>query len=245
MKGPRFKDTIWYKISLYGLEIIGKYYGSYRAFVHDNADPLDMNRLQLIIPTLNEKIVDPTWAFPKNCWGGKNYGINMLPRKADVVWVEFQNGDANFPIWTHAGYAKNEKPKEFSTPNHYGFKTPRGSLVLINDVKDEEEILVKLNNGKEWVKINKEQLEIEAKLIKLGANGDEKAVMGETLLSKLENLSDKLDDTYNAIIKHKHTSSNKPPSPVDLIVFKKIQTEVKGIKDKLPDFLSGKVKIDK
>jgi len=245
MKGTRFKNTIWYRISLYGLEILGKYYGSYRAYVHNNEDPLDMNRVQLIIPMLNPTAVDETWAFPKNSWGGKDYGINLLPRKADVVWVEFQNGDPDYPVWSHASYAKGEKPKEFSSINHYGFKTPRGTLIVINDNKGEEEVLVRLNNKAEWVKIKKEELEVEAKLIKLGTNGDEAAIMGETLLGKLNTLSDKLDTTYDILMGHTHDDKKLPPSALDIIKITKVKIEVSNLKDELPEILSEKVKIDK
>jgi len=241
----RYKDTIWYRISLYGLEILGKYYGSYRAYVYNNEDPLDMNRVQLIIPMLNPTAVDETWAFPKNSWGGKDYGINLLPRKTDMVWVEFQNGDPDYPVWSHASYAKDEKPKEFETVEHYGFKTPGGSLIVINDNPESEEILVKLNNQAEWIKINKEILEVEAKVIKLGTNGDEAAVMGDTLLKRLETLTDKIDTTYDILIKHKHLSPNTPPTPDDVLLFNKVKQDVKKLKGELPGILSKKVKIDK
>ena len=241
----RYKDTIWYRISLYGLEILGKYYGSYRAYVYNNEDPLDMNRVQLIIPMLNPTAVDETWAFPKNSWGGKDYGINLLPRKTDMVWVEFQNGDPDYPVWSHASYAKGEKPKEFSSINHYGFKTPRGTLIVINDNKGEEEVLVRLNNKAEWVKIKKEELEVEAKLIKLGTNGDEAAIMGETLLGKLNTLSDKLDTTYDILMGHTHDDKKLPPSALDMAKLIKVRIEVSNLKGGLPEILSEKVKIDK
>jgi len=241
----RYKDTIWYRISIYGLEFLGRYYGNYRGYVHNNEDPLNMNRLQLVIPTLNPTAVDETWAFPKNSWGGNDYGINMLPRKTDVVWVEFQNGDPDFPIWSHSSYAKDEKPKEFETVEHYGFKTPGGSLIVINDNPESEEILVKLNNQAEWIKINKEILEVEAKVIKLGTNGDEAAVMGDTLLKRLETLTDKIDTTYDILIKHKHPSPNTPPTPDDVLLFNKVKQDVKKLKGELPGILSKKVKIDK
>ena len=241
----RYKDTIWYRISTYGLEFLGRYYGNYRGYVHNNEDPLNMNRLQLVIPTLNPTAVDETWAFPKNSWGGKDYGINLLPRKADVVWVEFQNGNPDYPLWTHSGYAKDEKPKEFETVEHYGFKTPGGSLILINDNPGEEEILVKLNNKAEWVKIKKEELEIEAKIIKLGTNGDEAAIMGETLLNKLNTLSDKLDTTYDILMEHTHDDKKLPPSALDIVKITRVKIEVSNLKDELPEILSEKVKIDK
>lgn len=229
----------------YGLEFFGRYYGSYRGFVANNEDPLGMNRLQLVIPILNPTAVDETWAFPQNVWGGKNYGAQVLPQVGDMVWVEFEMGDPDYPIWKHAGYAEGEKPEEFETTNHYGFKTPKGTILLINDNKEQEEVLVKLNSQEEWVKIIKEELEVEAKLIKLGANGDEQAVMGDTLKEKMDTLMDRIEDLNDAFIKHKHAGSSQPPTPDDIAVVEAIQVKLDNLKDEFPEYLSEKVKIDK
>lgn len=230
----------------FGLEIIGLYYGSYRAFVMDNEDPLEMNRVKLMIPMLNSSATLDNWALPIGFWGGKGYGVQMLPRKGDMVWVEFESGNADYPIWKHASYAEGEKPKEFKTHYHYGFKTPRGSLILINDNKDEEEIFIKHSNDGEWVKINKELLEFEAKLIKLGKNGDEQGVLGNTLFNKLDELHSKLDETYSAINAHTHTTNNGPSGPpINIANFQTIQSDVNTIQAELDEILSNKVKIDK
>lgn len=241
-----FKDQPIYKIITYGLEIFGRYYGSYRAFVVSNEDELKMNRIQLIIPHLNATAVDETWAWPQGVWGGDGYGMQLLPKVGDMVWVEFEYGDPDYPVWKHAGYSKDELPDEFVTPDHYGFKTPRGTIILVNDNKDEEEILVKLNNNDEWLKVIKEELEIQAKIIKLGKDGQEWAVMGETLLSKMDSIMDKLDQTYKATLTHIHPTNVGPSGPpTNAATFTEIKAAMQNIKEALPEFLSAKVKIDK
>jgi len=242
-----YKDTVFYKIMLYGLEYLGRYYGNYRGFVLSNEDPLKMGRLQLRLPHLNPNVKDDeTWAWPISSWGGKDYGIQLLPQKGDMVWVQFENGDADYPLWQHAGYSKEELPLEFKTPNHYGFKTPSGSLILINDNKDEEEIFIKHTNNDEWIKIIKEGLELQAKLIKLGNQGEEWAAMGETLLSKMNDIMGKLDETYKEIITHIHPTNVGPSGPpVTAAKFQAIKKQMNTIKEALPEFLSKKVKLDK
>lgn len=240
------KENIWYNIMQYGLEFIGKHYSSYRAFVIENNDPLKLNRLQLLIPHINEFKPDGTWAFPKGTWGGKDYGTQMLPQKGDMVWVEFEYGNADYPIWSHASYGEEEIPEEFSTVNHYGFKTPLGSIVLINDNEGEEEILVKLNSNKDWIKWNTDILELESKLIKLGEKGEEQAVMGNTLKKKLEQILEEIDKLNELLINHNHTSSSGPTgTPINANFIEEVKEELLEIKGTLPEILSDKVKIDK
>lgn len=239
------KDTVWERIIKYGLEYLGLYYSSYRAFVVNNQDPLKLGRVQLLIPHINPTQTDPTWAWPKGVYGGKNYGIHLIPQPTDMVWVEFEHGNPDFPLWSHAGYAKGELPPEFENTKHYGFKTPSGTLIKINDNKGQEEVFIKLNNQDEWVKVIKEELEIEAKLIKLGKNGDEQGVLGNTLQKKMDKVVDKMDDILSTLITHKHASPNTPPTPDDITKFTKYKVELGNIKKEFKEYLSEKIKIDK
>lgn len=239
------KDSIWYKIIHYGLEYIGLHYGTYRAFVVENEDPENLDRLRLRIPHLNAYATDQTWAFPKGVWGGKNYGVNLTPLKGDMVFVEFMKGDPDYPIWSHAGYAREEKPEEFKNSN-YGFKTPRGTIILINDKKDEEEVLVKHKSQNEWLKIIAGEYEMEAALIKLGKDGDEQAVLGNTLKDKLNQLDAKLDDLLQALLSHTHTTNVGPSGiPINANTFTQIKADISQIDQSLDEILSNKVKLDK
>lgn len=244
LTGIKYKDTIWWKVIQYGLEYLGLHYGVYRAFVVENEDPEKLDRLQLRIPHLNAYSDDQTWAFPKGVWGGKNYGMNLLPLKGDMVFVEFMKGDPDYPIWSHAGYARDEKPAEFLNSN-YGFKTPRGTLILINDKKGEEEVYIKHKSNNEWTRIKAGEYEMEAALIKLGKDGDEQAVLGNTLKDKLNQLDSKLDDLLQALMNHTHTSNSGPTGvPINIIDFTQIKSEIAQLDMTLEDILSNKVKLD-
>lgn len=245
-RGIKTRESIWYNIINYGFEMIGRHYSIYRAFVVENKDPLNMNRLQLLIPHLNESAPDDTWAFPKNVFGGKNYGTQLLPQKGDMVWVEFEYGDPDYPVWSHAGYGEEELPKEFESVNHYGFKTPQGTLIIINDNDDVEEVLVKHATTKEWLKIIKDEFELESKVIKLGKNGDEAGVLGDTLKKRLDEIMEKLDENQQALIQHTHTTNVGPSGPpINASAFTNVKSGLSTIKSKFEEFLSKKVKIDK
>ncbi len=140
-------------IIYFGLESIGRYYSSYRGYVIDNDDPDGMGRIKISVPVITKDIEHPTWAYPKTQLGGSNYGIQVLPLKGDMVWVEFEHGDTRFPYWSFAHRAKDEKPEEFTSPEIYGFKTPKGQTIIIDDSQDEPKIIINHGENKGLVKV--------------------------------------------------------------------------------------------
>ena len=74
------ENSPWYKLIIYGMEYFSRYYSNYRGFVVDNVDPKGLNRIKVIVPKLDRDNEDGLWAYPKGNWGGKNYGVNILPK---------------------------------------------------------------------------------------------------------------------------------------------------------------------
>lgn len=137
----------------HGLEAIGKYYSSYRGYVADNNDPDNFGRIKVIVPGITNDKVHTKWVWPKNQFSGKGYGMQVLPVKGDIVWVEFENGNVRFPLWSHGHFAKNEKPEEFASPQVYGFKTPKGQIIIIDDRDDVEKIIINHGENAGLVKV--------------------------------------------------------------------------------------------
>ena len=77
----------WYKIVIYGLEKLGRYYSSYRAFVVDNDDPLKHNRVRIVSPIFGMYGNQGIWAYPKSQWGGNNYGMNIFTMQRISVYI--------------------------------------------------------------------------------------------------------------------------------------------------------------
>ena len=241
-------DSLWYKLANNGLEFFGLFYSNYRGFVLNNDDPKKLNRILVTIPNINPQDTIGIWAYPKNNWGGKDYGTNLLPLINDMVWIEFEHGNVECPVWSHAGYGKDEKPTEFDKTTNYGFKTPNKNLIIIEDgITDiDGKILVKFKTDKDYFLIEQDKFELESALIKLGKNGDEWGVMGETLKAKLELLIEKMEINQNILSTHTHTSNAGPTGPaIQATAFMGIKAGLTSIKNSLSQILSGKVKIDK
>ena len=68
----------------------------------NNVDPLQIGRIQAIVPDVSGSI--PTsWAMPCLPVAGINTGIFTVPQIGSGVWIEFEQGDPDYPIWV-GGY---------------------------------------------------------------------------------------------------------------------------------------------
>lgn len=76
-----------------------KFYGKYRGTVLNNIDPLQIGRIQVMAPDVSN-IALSSWAMPCLPVGGPQMGIFTVPPIGAGVWVEFEQGDPDYPIWT-------------------------------------------------------------------------------------------------------------------------------------------------
>lgn len=124
-------------------------YGKYRGFVTDNADPSKLCRVKLLIPPLlGDQETD--WALPcLPCGGLKNEGFFCVPNVGAQVWVEFEGGNINHPIWTGTFWQKSgEAPEEVQDPpTTQVLRTAKGHVFLIEDKDDAEEVKLAHTSG--------------------------------------------------------------------------------------------------
>ena len=73
-------------------------YGKYRGTVVNNVDPEQIGRIQAIVPGV-EGLLPSSWAMPCLPWGGINTGMFTVPAMGAGVWVEFEQGNPDYPIW--------------------------------------------------------------------------------------------------------------------------------------------------
>ena len=79
-----------------------RYYGKYRGTVVNNVDPLQIGRIQAIVPDVSG-VAPTSWAMPCVPVAGINTGVFAVPQVGSGVWVEFEHGDPDRPIWV-GGY---------------------------------------------------------------------------------------------------------------------------------------------
>jgi uncharacterized protein involved in type VI secretion and phage assembly len=76
-----------------------RYYGKYRATVVSNVDPEQRGRIIAIVPDVLGAMPS-SWAMPCLPLAGIQQGTYFIPQIGAGVWIEFENGDADHPIWT-------------------------------------------------------------------------------------------------------------------------------------------------
>ena len=81
-----------------------RYYGKYRGAVINNVDPMQQGRLQVQVPDVLG-LNSLNWAMPCLPFAGRQMGMWCLPQIGAGVWVEFEQGDPDFPVWTGCWYA--------------------------------------------------------------------------------------------------------------------------------------------
>ncbi len=74
------------------------YYGKYRGMVLNNVDPMQQARLQVQVPDVSG-LAPATWAMPCVPIAGLQNGMVALPIIGSGVWVEFEQGNPDHPIW--------------------------------------------------------------------------------------------------------------------------------------------------
>jgi uncharacterized protein involved in type VI secretion and phage assembly len=75
-----------------------RYFGKYRGMVLNNIDPMQMGRLMVQVPDISG-LLPSTWAMPCFPVTGKQMGVWVLPQIGSGVWVEFEQGNPDYPIW--------------------------------------------------------------------------------------------------------------------------------------------------
>ena len=73
--------------------MVSGYAGTYRGSVVDDADPLAAKRLQVVVPEVYGET--PVWAAALLPAGASP----PLPSVGDLVWVSFEHGDSDHPVW--------------------------------------------------------------------------------------------------------------------------------------------------
>jgi hypothetical protein len=115
--------------ALYGADSLklGYFYGKYRGKVTNNLDPQQQGRVEINVPAV---LNIPSWAMPCVPYAGLNVGFFALPPIGANVWVEFEGGNPDYPIWSGCFWGPKELPSEASSPHLKLLKTAGISLIL-------------------------------------------------------------------------------------------------------------------
>jgi Type VI secretion system/phage-baseplate injector OB domain len=111
-----------------------RFYGKYRGKVTDNADPLMQGRICAKVPAVFGE-EETGWALPNAPYGGKGVGIFFVPPTGANVWIEFEEGNPELPIWSGCFWATGEAPNTPATPDVKIIKTDFTTMTINDSVQ--------------------------------------------------------------------------------------------------------------
>lgn len=76
-----------------------RFYGKYRGTVMTNIDPLRLGRIMASVPAVSA-LLPTSWCLPAYPLAGKLSGTSFVPQLGAGVWIEFEGGDPDYPIWS-------------------------------------------------------------------------------------------------------------------------------------------------
>ena len=158
------------------------YFGKYRGIVTDVDDPNNQCRIRATVPAvLGEQPCG--WALPAAPFAGDGHGMVMLPKVGSGVWIEFEAGRLDNPIWCGGWWASGQRPDPQGAAVRV-IVSEKGHTVVLDDEADELRLVhgsgpeitmtaseIVLTCGACKITIGTENISLNNGLIKVGLAG--------------------------------------------------------------------------
>ena len=129
----------------------GTYYGKYRGLVLNNIDPLQQGRLLVQVPDVLGLGLS-SWAMPCVPIAGPQMGVYVVPIIGAKVWVEFEGGNSDYPIWSGGFWGSAAEVPALAlagipaSPNIV-LQTTGQNTIMVSDVPGTGGIMLKSTTG--------------------------------------------------------------------------------------------------
>ena len=120
------------------------------------------------------------WALPSSPYAGDGVGLFLIPPVDAWVWIEFEHGDPEYPIWSGCFWAQGQTPVIPAVPEKKILKTDIGTITL-DDTQGAGGITIETTAGMKIV-INSQGIEIDdAQNGKIKLSGPKVSINGTAL----------------------------------------------------------------
>ena len=122
-----------------------KFIGKYRGKVENNGDSQKIGRVQVSVPSVLGA-GNLSWAMPCVPYAGPGVGFFAIPPVGANVWVEFEDGDQDYPIWAGCFWNEGDAPEGSGSADTKLLKTDVGTIT-INDALGSGGITIETTSG--------------------------------------------------------------------------------------------------
>ena len=129
------------------------FFGKYRGIVTDINDPLMLGRVRARVPDVFGD-AESGWAMPCAPFGGSGMGFFALPAAGAGVWIEFEHGDPDYPIWVGCWFGSvADVPPDLLAPPYKKvlLKTSDGQSITLDDTPGIGGITLQTSGGQKLV----------------------------------------------------------------------------------------------
>jgi type VI secretion system (T6SS) baseplate-like injector VgrG len=197
-----------------------QFYGKYRGIVIDDQDPLQRGRIRADVPAVLHG-VPSGWALPCVPYAGPGCGLHAIPPPGAGVWIEFEGGDPDYPVWTGGWWGDGQVPADHrgtqATPPVKILRSDQGLIVALDDdgptitVSDADgSNLLTIEAGGGTVRIEAAaKVVVEAPQVELVADASHPVAFGDVLSQYLGQVV----SAFNAHLHVGQTAAGGPVSP--------------------------------
>lgn len=122
-----------------------QFFGKYRGVVTDNQDPLMLGRIRAKVQDVLGNN-DSGWALPCVPYAGSGVGLFLIPPVKASAWIEFEQGNPDYPIWSGCFWAQGEVPVSPAVPEKKVLRTDIATITL-DDTPGAGGIKIETNAG--------------------------------------------------------------------------------------------------
>jgi uncharacterized protein involved in type VI secretion and phage assembly len=140
----------------------GSFVGKYRGIVSDIQDPLMQFRIKAKVPdVLGDG--ESGWAMACLPFAGSSMGFYGLPTVGAGVWIEFEHGDPEYPVWSGCWIGtSSDTPSDLLAPPYKKIMlmTAGGHSITLDDTPGAGGITLQTSGGQKIV-INSMGIQID------------------------------------------------------------------------------------
>jgi uncharacterized protein involved in type VI secretion and phage assembly len=106
----------------------------------------DLGRIQVVVPAIFDQTTPEAYVRARPCFP---YGHFFVPEVGDKVWVAFEHGQPEAPVWLGIWYPDGKVPAEanVSPPVKRVIRSAAGHVVILDDTAGSEKLILKDKSG--------------------------------------------------------------------------------------------------